>query len=160
MKYMRVIYVLAAAFTMLNAAAADARNAWETPVTVAAGRIDTQFVIGQKATATDGLDHAADVPFFPGGTLQACSVTDGGLLWKDMRGIATASPVWHIRIDAAPESGALIRLTWSPARFSPETEVTLVDELADIRIDMRKETAYQFPNTGIRYLDIEVNPLR
>lgn len=132
-----------------------AQDNWEVPIKVKAGNVETRVVFGNNFSATDGFDGHYDVPFFGGGTLTVYFEGDGGLLFKDIRKVQDTN-IWILKVENKKSDLRDLFLFWNSEKLPVGYSFTLVDTLTDARIDMKKESFYQFPNTMIRYFDIEV----
>ncbi|GAB4436237.1 MAG: hypothetical protein OHK0040_07490 [bacterium] len=132
-----------------------AQDDWQTTIKIRAKNIDSRVIFGQNKDATDSFDTAYDVSFFGSGVLSAYFIGDGGNLFKDIRTIDKES-FWTLRIELKDSSIPKVELFWNLDNLPLNYELFIQDPLDNVRLNMKEHKYYSFPNTGVRYIDIEV----
>lgn len=149
---MKKFFILIFLLFSINVFAADS---WEVPIKVKAANVEIRVIFGNNMSATDGFDGYYDVPFFGSGTLNAYFESDGGLLFKDVRRVQVTKN-WTLKIENKQSDLKQLFIVWNSEKLPFGYSFTLVDTITGTKIDMKKDSFYQFPSTMIRYFDIEV----
>lgn len=128
---------------------------WENTITVTFMHINTKITFGMDISATDSFDFQYDVPHFGTGSLTSYFITENGNMFKDIRAMNTHT-IFNLKIENSNTTNEKIKLTWKPEKLPQNFEIYLIDTLTNDKVDMKTSSKYYFPNTKIRYLDIEV----
>ena len=128
---------------------------WENTITIKFMHINTKITFGMDVLATDGFDFQYDVPYFGSSTLTSYFITEDGKMFKDIRSMNNHA-IFSLKIENNDTNNESLKLMWKPEKFPQNFEIYLTDPLTNDKIDMKAHSIYRFPNTKIRYLDIEV----
>lgn len=135
-----------------------AQDNWQATIKIRTKSIDSRVIFGQNQEATNSFDTAYDVSFFGNGVLSAYFIGDGGNLFKDIRALDRES-LWTLRIELRDNTIPKVELFWNRDNLPLDYELFIEDPLDSVKLNMKDNNYYSFPNTGVRYIDIVVKKI-
>ncbi|MEW6214946.1 MAG: hypothetical protein AB1478_07075 [Nitrospirota bacterium] len=157
----RIAIMIAAILLLLLYSAVYAGDDWQVGIKVSVLNAENRLSIGQRPDATDGIDGRYDVPALLSGDIMAYIELEGGKYWRDIKGVCEIQPCtkeWNIFVESELE-GKLINLKWNPSDLPLDMNITLTDTAIGVVIDIKKQSVYEYENTGKRQFRVEMTDL-
>ena len=118
---------------------------WEATVQLQSGAATNELIFGQWPMANPSLENAAAVPAMLKGALKSCFMRKKHALWRDIRALATPSPLeWIVNVEHEERLTQPLILRWQLTHVPEQVTLKLVTPQTSIPFVVMAGTSQQF----------------